>query len=140
LTHVLITHVTLTLSPLYGYSIILDHCYFMYLYHLVHRTLQYTGHCILCIHLLHLTLLFHVFVSPLHGCSITLNTNISYTYITITWMLLAYVLISLLHRFVYIHALIKSVFLLYKSLFLLHGYSYIPVARLFPAINIDMIL
>jgi len=106
------------------------------LYNLVHRTLQYTEHCISYIHLLHLTLLFHMLVSLLHGCSITPNTVISYSCITIAWILLVYILISLLCRFTGIHALIVLVFVLPESLFLLHDlllneYSCIPVTCVF---------
>ena len=129
----------MTLSPLHGYSIILDYCYFMYLYH--HYTdivitctciIRYTRHCISCIHLLHLTLLFHVLVSPLHGCSTTSNTIISYTCITFTLTLFVHVLISMLHGFTCIQASTVLVFMLLESLFLLrdlllHEYSYIPV-------------
>ena len=39
-------------------------------------------------HLLHWILLFHVLVSSLHCCYITPNIVISYTCITITWILL----------------------------------------------------
>jgi len=75
-------------------------------------------------------------VSLLHGCSITPNTVISYSCITIAWILLVYILISLLCRFTGIHALIVLVFVLPESLFLLHDlllneYSCIPVTCVF---------
>ena len=79
-------------------------------------------------------------VSLLHGCFITLNTVISYTCITIAWILLVHVLTSLLHRFTCIHALIISVSLLHGSLFLLHDlllqeYICIPVAWVFNTVH-----
>ena len=112
--------------------------YYLYLYHLVHLTLQYTGHYISCIHLLHLTLLFHVHVPMIHEYAIPLDTVISYICIPSTQILctqLFYVL-KTLHSFTCLYALIVSVFLLYGSLFLLHGYSRISVT----GINMTLLL
>jgi len=72
---------------------------------------------------------FMYLLSPLYGYSVTLAT----------------VLISLLHRFNDIHALIVSVFLLHESLLLSHGlllheYSFIPITWLFSVIEIDIII
>jgi len=84
-----------------------------------------------------MTLLFHVLL--IHRCATPLETIVSYSRITATWILctqLFHIFISLLHRFTGIHALIVSVFLLHGSLFILHellldGYSHIPVTWLF---------
>ena len=61
--------------------------------------------------MLHSTLLFHVYVLLIHIHAITLDTVTQILYIQ-----LFYVLISLLHRFTSIHALIVFVHLLYRSL------------------------
>jgi len=70
-----------------------------------------------------------------HGHTIPLDTIISYICITATQILstqLFYILMTLLHRFTCIYALIVSVFLL-------HGYSCMPVTWLFFITDIDMI-
>ena len=79
-------------------------------------------------------------MSPLHKYSITPNTIISYTCIIITWILLVDVLISLLHGFTCIHALIVLVFMLPESLFMLHNfllheYSCILVTKVFNTVH-----
>jgi len=91
-----------------------------------------------------MTLLFHVLL--IHGYATPLEIVISYSRIIAMWILctqLFHVLISLLHRFTGIHALVVSVFLLHGSLFilhelLLHGYSCIPVTWLFFFTDIDI--
>ena len=89
--------------------------------------------------LLHMTLLFLIYVLLIYGYTISLNTIISYICIIATWILciqLYHAHTLLLHRFTGIHAIIVSAFLLHESLFILHGlflywYSYILVTWLF---------
>jgi len=93
--------------------------------------------------LLQWILLFHVQVPLIYRYTIPLNTVISYICIIATRILctqLCHILITLLHGFTCIHALIIHVVMLSESLFLLHDlplhvYSCIPVIWIFNTVH-----
>ena len=108
LTHVHVNYITLTLSPLHGYSITPDYCYFIYLYHrytdidnlslvscstpntpehwtlYIMYTLVTLDTVISCARisvtqiLLHWTLLFHIHVPLIHEYAISQDIIILY--------------------------------------------------------------
>ena len=134
------------------------HCCSLYLYHLKQQTLQYIGHYVSCIHLLHWKLSFHVPVSPLHNHTERLlfhvHVPLIHGYIitldTITRILctlLFHVLTLLLHIFTSIHVIdcfyiffawitAPITWIILHGLFL-HGYFCIPLIWLFPVTDID---